>query len=56
MPKVVFDVISFISMQITEDKERLISRYLNSSCNAYEQKHLLEWINQSKENKKHYLT
>jgi len=43
-------------MQITEDKERLISRYLNSACNADEQKHLLEWINQSKKNKKHYLS
>lgn len=43
-------------MHITEDKEQLISRFLNGVCNSKERIQLLEWINQSEENKNHYLS
>ncbi len=41
-------------MQLSQDKQRLISRYLNGYCSAEEQKVLLDWVQQSEENKKHF--
>jgi len=41
-------------MQLSQDKQRLISRYLNGYCSAEEQKVLLDWVKQSEENKKHF--
>lgn len=41
-------------MQLSEEKERLISRYLNGYCRKEEQKALFEWLQESKENQKHF--
>lgn len=37
-------------MNITEDKERLIARYLNGDCPPHEYQELIEWLQSSEEN------